>query len=152
MITLKSFNSRYITLLLTLGIAIGVGACDQHKSPAETERDVQKAEQKEAEKVSEARSDAASSISSASQDVADAKRDARADVNDAVADANKDVAKARGKADKVAAEQAYKVEVERCKGLPSDQIGPCKDKAKADRDATEAQIDAEIKAAKNHND
>lgn len=150
MTTLQPFNRRFSAVLLALNFALGIAACDQQKSPADTQRDVEKAEQKEADKVAEARSDAASSISSASQEVAEARQDAHSDVSEAMSDANKDIAKARGKADKVAAEQAYKVAVEQCKGLPSDQVGPCKDRAKSDRDATEAQIDAEIKAAKNH--
>jgi len=135
-------------VFVSLVLAFAVVGCNQQKSPAETNRDVAKAEQKESDKVSAARSDAASTISAASQDVADAQRDARSDVSDAAADANKDVAKARGKADKVAAEQAYNVAVEKCKGLPSDQISACKERAKADRDATKAEIDAEMKAAK----
>ncbi|HEX2584990.1 MAG TPA: hypothetical protein VHL14_07655 [Steroidobacteraceae bacterium] len=151
MTTSKYFNSRIFTSLFALSLALGITACNQQKSPAEVEHDVAKAEQKEAEKVSEARSDAASTVSAANQDVAEAQHDARSDVNDAMADANKDIAEARAKADKVAADQAYNVAEEKCKALPSDQIGPCKDRAKADRDATKARIDADLKAAKNHN-
>ena len=148
MITSRHFNSRFLASCLTFSLALGVVACNQQKSPADTNRDVANAEQNEANKVAEARSDAASSISSAHQDIADAQRDARSDVNDAVADANKDITDARAKADKVAADQAYKVAVEKCKGLTPDQVSPCEDRAKADRDATKAQIDADMKAAK----
>lgn len=150
MTTSKYFNARIAASLIALGLAFGLTACDQHKSPAEVNHDVAKAEQKEAEKISEARSDAASTVSAANQDVAEAQHDARSDVNDAVSDANKDIAEARAKADKVAADQNYNVAEEKCKALPSDQIGPCKDRAKADRDAAKAQIDADLKAAKNH--
>jgi len=128
-----------------------LAACNQQKSPAEVNKDVAQAQQKEAEKVSEARSDAASTISSASQDVAEAQHDAHSDVSDAAADANKDVAEARAKEDKVAAEQAYNVAVEKCKVLPSDQISACKERAKADRDTAKAQIEANMKAAKHKN-
>jgi len=151
MTTIKNFNPRFLASLFALSLSFGLAACNQQKSPAEVDHDVAKAEQKEAEKVSEARSDAASTVSAANQDVAEAQRDARSDVNDAMSDANKDVAEARAKADKVAADQSYNVAEEKCKALPSDQIGPCKDRAKADRDAAKAQIDADMKAAKNHN-
>jgi len=140
---------KYLTsVFATLVLAFGMAACNQQKSADEVNHDVAKAEQKAAEKMSEASSDAASTMSSANQDVADAQRDARSDVHDAMSDANKDITEARGKADKVAADQTYNVAVEKCKALPSDQIGPCKDRAKADRDATKAKIDADIDAAK----
>jgi len=151
MTTSKNVTPRIVTSLLALSLAMGITACNQQKSPSEVNHDVAQAEQKEAEKVSEARSDAASTVSAANQDVAEAQRDARSDVHDAVTDANKDIAEARAKADKVAADQAYNVAEEKCKALPSDQIGPCKDRAKADRDATKAKIDADLKATKNSN-
>ena len=123
--------NRFHTLavaLISVGIlSLPLTGCGRAESPAKTESDVAKAENKGAKNVEQERREAAEDTMAAQKDV----NKARAEMTEETAKGDRDVAVAE-------AEAVHKVSTEKCEAVTGDARSSCKKQADDELDAAKA--------------
>ena len=118
-------------------LVLGLGACNNAKSPEAIDKDVANAEQKAATQVADAQQSAAKTTDSAETKVDEKTKD----LNSAEAKGAYDVATAKADGD-------HNIALEKCNALNGDVQKACKDQADAKYDLAKANAKATLAAQK----
>jgi hypothetical protein len=126
--------------LLAAVLALGLTACNESESPAQTQADMAKAERDNAGKVDAAKENAAEVRAKAERDLAEAAEKAQKELAAEQAKAMENVSDAEYKVMLANGKRDYEVQVQACDAAPQYERDSCREMAEANYDLVKAEV------------